>query len=178
MKKLLVIISILLALSVSTFAYAETDLTTMTDEEIYQLIKDARKELKNRNSDSKLVICDENGIVIYLTGKNDDGSMICLNEWKDATLIGCVIENNTDRAIEFGRIDHLTVNGFVIPALATFGMFDGTLNPNNKAMGGIAVIHEYTDISCFEDITSIQFNFIGQSNNENIIEISNISIDF
>ena len=148
--------SILLTFS---FAYAEMDFSSMSDDELHALISGAESELSKRSAEesSDLVLYDENGIKLYMTGeyvfkKTTTGNTEYLLYYD------CIAENNSNGPVEFLGLDS-SVNGWDTGDVNFFGKSTADLTPSSgkKAMGKFCISMAGTDVTKYKDIKTLEF---------------------
>ena len=153
MKKLVsVVLSLLLVFS---FASAEVDLSSMSyaalsNEDLHAVINAARNELLKRElvSGEKTIIFDQDGVQVYLTGKNKAGKYLKL---------GAVLINNSDVTVSLDAVNnHASMNGWEVYCSADDLAKTG---PGKKQKGDITLNAEDAEVVSLEDIEEIEFTF-------------------
>lgn len=153
MKRLFTLtLTLALALLLCSCALAEgLDFASMTDEELQTVIDTARNELTNRQLiyAENTVLIDQDGIKLYLSGKND----FRLREESAYLELGTVLVNDSDKNVSI-LVDDLYVNGWRISALG-----GGHADAGKKDKSTLDMNLFEAEITAFEDIEEMEFTF-------------------
>lgn len=151
MKKILVLLLAVL-LAFCAVATAETDYSSMTDDELHTMIDAARNELVRREltASADTMLFDHDGIQCYLTGNYE------IKEWgegKHVMLLETVVVNNTDVMMDV-RIDGCYVNGWEV-----YGGIIQKTDAGKKQRDTFEIRLYDADIHSYEEIQDIDFTF-------------------
>lgn len=146
MKKLIALI--LLVCMTLTFASAETDLKSMTDDELRQLKNEIGMELFSRKAheSEKNIILETDEFLLYSTGngRNRTGKYE----------MELVFANKTDRALSVS-FDSVIIDGWQIKMFDTSTLVD----PGVKRKFGIDIKYTEAELSSIDDVGEMTFSF-------------------
>lgn len=152
MKKLLsIVLALILLVAIPCEAFAENDLSALSDEELAALITDARMELAKRSlkAVADTVLFEKDGVTVYTTGNNtfeDYGDSQYLN-------VEVVVINDSDKKIAIVD-DGASVNGWEVQY---YGI--GDISAGKKKRGNIEFVVSDAGISAMEEIDDIEVTF-------------------
>lgn len=158
MKKLLAILLLLLFLIPETSAFAiNTDWSSMSDQDILNIIDSARAELVLRKASGNFMIIDQDGVQMYQTGNYR------ITEYSPENIvmdIEVVIINNRDSEI-FLMDNGTCVNGWAV------GMASLANVPAGRKVKDVISFNMYkANITKMEEIHEVEYSFeIHFSNN-------------
>ena len=147
---------LLVALFVVSTAFADFDLSSMSDAELQELITSAKKELDRRASSTKdIVLYEKDGIRAYLTKKHAMRETVLKEKLVD---FSCVLENNTNRIVELHGID-CAVNDWEIGFASFFGSSSSGFKaaPGKKTKGVMCLNLSKAGITMYNQIEKIDF---------------------
>ena len=146
MKKFLAVL--LAVCMIPLFASAETDLSSMTDAELTDLLIAVRNEISERTNpvSKNAVIAEDDLIRIYATGDAKYTSTVFRLE--------VVFENNTDK--ESGLyFKHIIINGWETTADTIFTL----ISPHRKTKDFIVFHFDEADLSSFREMETLEVSF-------------------
>ena len=150
MKRILAMF--LLFLMIGGVAMAEMpNYEAMTDEELHTMIDLARNELMRRELvfGEKVMLIDQDGIQVYLTGKYEIKSYSSTVLYLEAVVI-----NNTNMNVTVSNENYkASVNGWDVRAESI-----AFTNPGKKQKKSFEITISEAEISSFEEIEDIEFN--------------------
>ena len=150
MRKVLSILICIILLPY-TIATANTDYTTMTDDELKQVVSLVRNELVKRSlvNDDKVIVFDQDNVSMYLTGG--------YKEWnyKDKYYVDIemVIINNTDHKVTF-IAQQSSVNGW-----DTESSTPGPVSAGKKKKDRMVFSLSDAEITSYKEIEDIDVKF-------------------
>ena len=140
-----IIASIMILCLVFSVAYAEQDLSAMSEKELYDLLNSVRNELatKTAHIEENQFIIDSDNIQIYCTG---NAHMNYSNDF----CIEVVFVNNTDKELGIS-IDHITINGWEVNSYVVFT----PIKAGRKAKEEIELKYQDANLSSYKQIEDI-----------------------
>lgn len=152
-KKLVSIFAVLLSVVLSTIVYAQdTDYSSLSDDELREIIQSARDELDRRKTaeDGNKILYDKDGIQVYFTGETSRTSTISDATYEKLNMETVVI-NNSDKNISVSFTD-CSINGWETEA---GGVHDISAGKKKKDMVGFNLT--LADITEAEEIDDIEY---------------------
>ena len=170
-KTLSFFIALLVLLTCTAFAEAALDYTAMTDEQLHQIIDEARNELTKREmvAAENLVLFEQDGVTVYLTGAYEPWGSD--NVYLD---LEAVVINDSDKTVSI-LIDACSINGWDV---YSSGVSDTSAGKKQK--GQLEFLLTDAGISTYEEIEEVEIDFtIYDSDNwETISTAEDIIVNF
>lgn len=167
-KVFISIIAIICLLISSCVAFAEIDLSTMSDEELSSLISQAQQELNSRKSadgNDQIVLYDSNNIKWYITGYE-------VSSWSSYLTLNSIVENNSNADITI-NVETLTVDGWDVSA-----WFYAQATAGKKTKEDLSFNMEDANIERVDDISNIEASIrIFNSKTYNNIDQTSVSFN-
>ena len=135
-------------------AFAElTDFSSMTEEELHELINGARNELTLRELvfDKDTVLIDQDGVKVYLTGNYKVNEFYYPDDLVSVTFEAVII-NETDTTISV-NFDSATVNGWDVSYNGI-----GDITAGHKKKDNLELYISEADITTYEEIEEVIFD--------------------
>lgn len=164
MKKLFCIL--FASLMILSAASAEMDLKSMTNEELLAILSAVQNELYERNhtNDSKLVLFDQDGMQVYLTGITQEYGYLKFE---------AVFINDTDRTLSIHN-KSCTLNGWDV-----YCGIIGSTSAHSKKKDTFSINMEDADITKIADFQTITWDFYAfDSDQFESIEIGKVTLSF
>lgn len=150
-KKLFaVLLAAIIFVLIPAEAFAEApDFSTLTDEELHELINGARNELKKRelNAEGGMLFFEQDGVTVYLTG---DYKVYGTDEM--FIEFAATIVNDSDYDVNI-QVDSVVMNGWDV-----YGSGASGITAHHKKKDGFSLCLTDADIRTFEEIEEIEFN--------------------
>lgn len=166
-------LALLLFIAIPCEAFAELpDFAAMSDEELQELVNAARNELARRGlaAEEGTVIYDEDGIQIYLTGKQ------YVEDYGDSSTlyVEVVIINDSDKDIGI-MMESSTINGWEI-----YGWGTDDISAGKKKKAEFEFNASDADVFAIEEVEDIemQMNIYDSETYETIKKLDPITINF
>ena len=127
-------------------AFAEMDFSSMTDEELHDVIDAARIELTKRECilEEDVVLFSQDGVTLYLTGENSissDGKFV---------YIGGVLLNENEFTVSIMN-NSSQINGW----MSFMNSFFGAVAPGARSAGELQFKIEGTDVATIDDLNEL-----------------------
>ena len=164
---------ILLGVALPLEAFADSpDVSSMTTEELHELINAARNELTARelNAEGETVLFDQDGVKVYLTGNYTIESY----DWATYIYLEAVVINDTDSTIDVFFVSS-TVNGWDVDNIGI-----GEITTGHKKKGNFELTISDAEINSYEEIEDAEFVFyvMDDATWDHLFETDSITVHF
>ena len=172
MKKIItLILAAILLISCTAMAETAIDFTTLTDEQLHELVDGARNELTKRelNMSADLVLIEQDGVTVYLTGEYELWGSD--NVYIDFEV---VVVNDSDKTVSI-LVDSASINGWDV-----YGSGVSDTSAGKKQKGTLEFLLTDADISTYEEIEDIELTLTIYDSDEweTINDVEGITIQF